>query len=38
MAAEKAVNAVKQFLDKRGGVRPHLVQDNGSQFVAKEWR
>lgn len=38
MAAAEVVNVVHQPLEERPGVRPRIVRDNGSQFVAKEWR
>lgn len=38
MAAEEVVLVVQSALEKRKGVRPRVVRDNGSQFVAKEWR
>jgi transposase InsO family protein len=38
LAAAEVVNVVHEALEARPGVKPRLVRDNGSQFVAKEWR
>ena len=38
LAAAAVVNVVHEALEVRSGVKPRLVRDNGSQFVAKEWR
>ena len=38
LAAAEVVNVVHEALEARSGVKPRLVRDNGSQFVAKEWR
>jgi putative transposase len=38
LAAAEVVNVVHQALEQRPGVHPRIVRDNGSQFVAKEWR
>lgn len=38
MAAVEVVNVVHGALETRIGVKPRMVRDNGSQFVAKEWR
>lgn len=38
LAAAEVVNVVHGALEARVGVRPRVVRDNGSQFVAKEWR
>ena len=38
MAAEEVVDVVHPALEARPGLKPRMVRDNGSQFVAKEWR
>ncbi len=38
LAAEEVVNVVHQALEQRPGIHPRIVRDNGSQFVAHEWR
>lgn len=38
MAAAEVVNVVHGALERRCGLKPRIVRDNGSQFVAKEWR
>jgi len=38
LAAEEVVNVMHQALEQRPGIHPRIVRDNGSQFVAHEWR
>lgn len=38
MRADEVVDVVHRALEERAGTRPRIVRDNGSQFVAKEWR
>lgn len=38
LAAAEVVNVVHEALEPRIGVKPRIVHDNGSQFVAREWR
>ncbi len=38
LAAAEVVNVVHPALEARAGLKPRMVRDNGSQFVAREWR
>lgn len=38
LAATEVVAVVHRALEERPGTHPRIVHDNGSQFVAKEWR
>jgi putative transposase len=38
LAAAEVVNVVHPALEARPGLKPRMVRDNGSQFVAREWR
>lgn len=38
MAADEVVEVVHCALETKPGMKPRLVRDNGSQFVAREWR
>jgi transposase InsO family protein len=38
LAAAEVVNVVHAALEAKPGVRPKIVRDNGSQFMAREWR
>ncbi len=38
MLAQEIAEIVAVALEKVPGKRPRIVRDNGSQFVAKEWR
>ena len=38
LAAAEVVNVVHRALEGRPWLKPRMVRDNGSQFVAKEWR
>jgi transposase InsO family protein len=38
LAAAEVVNVVHPALEARPGLKPRMVRDNGSQFIAREWR
>ncbi len=38
MRAQEIAEIIATALDRVSGKKPRIVRDNGSQFVAKEWR
>lgn len=38
MLAQEVAEIIAIALEKVSGKRPKIVRDNGSQFIAKEWR
>ncbi len=38
MRAQEIAEIIATALERVHGKRPRIVRDNGSQFVAKEWR
>ncbi|RLC63226.1 MAG: IS3 family transposase [Chloroflexi bacterium] len=38
MRAQEIAEIIAQALEKVPGIKPRIVRDNGSQFVAREWR